>query len=185
MEDIKNIKQTLGLIHIVTGNGKGKTTSGMGGVIRALGRGLKVKIIQLFKRDTGEQYFFEKIKNTPGINIKYVQFQPLHPYFKKYTEENFLSLKRDLLEFWKKETKDIKEYDILMIDEMGPGLNWKVFDEELIIKFLKTKPKHLEIIMTGRDFPESVKKKVDYISDVNLIKHPYQNNILARKGIEY
>ena len=81
------IKEKLGKVHIITGNGKGKTTSGMGMVVRALGRGLKVKIVQLFKRDTGEQYFFSDLKSK-GIPVEYVQFQPLHPYFKKYTPEN-------------------------------------------------------------------------------------------------
>ena len=67
MED--NERLNLGLVHIYTGEGKGKTSAGMGLIVRALGRGLKVKIIQLFKRDTGEQFFFEK------LNVNYLQVQ--------------------------------------------------------------------------------------------------------------
>ena len=178
----ENIKESLGLVHVITGNGKGKTTSGMGIVIRALGRGLKVKIIQLFKRDTGEQYFFENLKN---YHIKYAQFRPLHPYFKKYTPENLESLKKELQDFWNNNIKDLEEYDLLLIDETGPGLNWKVLDESLIIDLINNKPKNLELVMTGRDFPESIKDKADYVSEVQLIKHPYQKSVLARKGIEY
>jgi cob(I)alamin adenosyltransferase len=178
-------KDKLGLVHIITGNGKGKTTSGMGMAVRALGRGLRVKIVQLFKRDTGEQYFFEKLKTNPDFKIAYVQFQPLHPFFKKYTPENFESLKKDLKEFWDSTMNDLENYDLLMIDEVGPGLNWKVLDESMVLDMLAHKPPHLEVIMTGRDYPASLKERVDYVSEVQLIKHPYEKKILARKGVEY
>ncbi len=183
-QDTHAIKEKLGLVHIITGNGKGKTTSGMGGVVRALGRGLKVKIIQLFKRDTGEQYFFSDLKSK-GLPVEYVQFQPLHPYFKKYTPENFESLKVDLKTFWDNALADIDQYDVIMMDEVGPGLNWKVITEDMVFELIKNKPAQVELIMTGRDFPESVRERVDYISEINLIKHPYEKGILARKGIEY
>ncbi|MGV8150770.1 MAG: cob(I)yrinic acid a,c-diamide adenosyltransferase [Candidatus Woesearchaeota archaeon] len=182
--DILAIKEKLGKVHIITGNGKGKTTSGMGMVTRALGRGLKVKIIQLFKRDTGEQYFFDNLKSK-NIPVEYVQFQPLHPYFKKYTPENFESLKTDFKKFWNDAISDIDKYDEVFIDEVGPGINWKVIDEQMIIDLINNKPKHLELIMTGRDFPQSLHEHVDYVSEINLVKHPYEKGILARKGIEY
>jgi len=78
MELMEADKSKLGLIHIYTGEGKCKTSAGMGLVVRALGRGLKVKIIQLFKRITGEQFFFE------NSGVSYLQFKPLHPYFTNY-----------------------------------------------------------------------------------------------------
>ena len=124
-------KSKLGLVHIYTGEGKGKTSAGMGLIIRALGRGLKVKIIQLFKRDTGEQFFFE------NSGIKYLQFKPLHPYFKNYDESELESLKKDFLEFWNNALRDIEEYDIILIDEVGPGLNWKVIPEDLIFELIE------------------------------------------------
>jgi len=172
-------KEKLGLVHVITGNGKGKTTSGMGTAVRALGRGLKVKLIQFFKRDTGEQYFFAK------LNVPYVQFQPLHPYFKKYAEEHFEDLKKELLLFWKKEFTNLEQFDVLIVDELGPGLNWKVIEEKTVLDFLKKKPKHLEVVLTGRDFPQSVLDKADYVSEVSMIKHPYQKGILAREGVEF
>jgi len=169
----------LGLIHVITGEGKGKTTSSMGGAVRAIGRGLKVRIIQFFKRDTGEKKPLEK------LGIEYFQFKPLHPYFKKYSTENLESLKKELEKFWQSSTKNLEKLDVLVIDEIGPAINWKTFDEKTLIGFLKNKPENLEIIMTGRDFPKSLKKIADYVSVVNLEKHPYNKGIMARKGIEF
>ncbi|MBU2612509.1 MAG: cob(I)yrinic acid a,c-diamide adenosyltransferase [Nanoarchaeota archaeon] len=172
-------KTSLGLVHVYTGEGKGKTSAGMGLVLRALGRGLKVKIIQLFKRDTGEQFFFE------NSGIKYLQFKPLHPYFKNYEESELESLRREFEVFWEGALKDVNEYDLILIDEAGPGLNWKIISEQLIFDLIRDKPKNTELILTGRDFPDSVKEKADYVTDLKNVKHPYDKGILAREGIEY
>ncbi|OIO40283.1 hypothetical protein AUJ61_02270 [Candidatus Pacearchaeota archaeon CG1_02_30_18] len=172
-------KSSLGFVHIYTGEGKGKTSAGMGLVIRALGRGLKVKIIQLFKRDTGEQFFFE------NSGVKYLQFKPLHPYFKNYDQTQIESLKEEFLEFWTESLKDIDEYDLILIDELGPGLNWMIIPESLVFDLIENKPKNTELIFTGRDFPESVKERADYVSEIKKIKHPYDKGIFAREGIEY
>ena len=172
-------KDKLGLVHIYTGEGKGKTSAGMGLIVRALGRGLKVKIIQLFKRDTGEQFFFE------NSGVKYLQFKPLHPYFKDYNPTQLESLKKEFLIFWEGALRDIEEYDLILIDEVGPGLNWKVIPENLVLDLIKNKPKNTELVLTGRDFPDSVKEKVDYVTDLQKIKHPYDKGILAREGIEF
>ncbi|MBS3084693.1 cob(I)yrinic acid a,c-diamide adenosyltransferase [Candidatus Pacearchaeota archaeon] len=172
-------KSQLGLVHIYTGEGKGKTSAGMGLIVRALGRGLRVKIIQLFKRNTGEQFFFE------NSGIKYLQFKPLHPYFKNYDEKELENLKREFLEFWNDAIRDIEEYDLLLIDEVGPGLNWEVIPEKLIFDLIENKPKNMELILTGRDFPNSIKEKANYVSEVKKIKHPYDKGTLAREGVEY
>ena len=107
-----------GLIHIYTGEGKGKTSAGMGILVRALGRGLNAKIIQLFKRNTGEQFFFE------NSGVKYFQFKPLHPFFKTYDKNELEELKKEFLEFWNEATEDLN-YDIILVDEVGPGYGGK------------------------------------------------------------
>ncbi|KKQ17637.1 MAG: ATP:corrinoid adenosyltransferase [Berkelbacteria bacterium GW2011_GWA1_36_9] len=167
-----------GLIHIYTGEGKGKTSAGMGLLIRALGRGLNVKVIQLFKRNTGEQFFFEN----SGFN--YLQFKPLHPFFKTYNKNELESLRQEFLGFWREATEDMN-YDIILIDEIGPGVAWGVIDEGLVLDLIKRKPEKTELVMTGRDFPLSIIEKADYVSEINKIKHPYDKGILARKGIEF
>jgi len=167
-----------GLVHVYTGEGKGKTSAGMGLLVRALGRGLNVKIIQLFKRNTGEQFFFEN----SGFN--YFQFKPLHPFFKSYNKDELESLRKEFLEFWRDNLSDL-DYDLILIDEIGPGIAWGVIDESLVIDLIKNKPEKTELILTGRDMPLSIIKKADYVSEINKIKHPYDKGILARKGIEF
>ena len=167
-----------GLIHVYTGEGKGKTSAGMGLLVRALGRGLSVKIIQLFKRNTGEQFFFEN----SGFN--YSQFKPLHPFFKTYNQDELQSLKKEFMEFWNEITNDLN-YDVILIDEIGPGIAWGVIDESLVFDLIGRKPEKTELVLTGRDMPLSIIEKANYVSEINKIKHPYDDGVLARKGIEY
>lgn len=172
-------KEKLGLIHVYTGEGKGKTSAGMGLLVRTLGRGSKVKIIQLFKRDTGEQFFFE------NSGVEYLQFKPLHPYFKTYNVNELGNLKEEFLEFWQEAIRDLEIYDVVLIDEIGPGINWKIIPEEIVLELIENKPENTELILTGRDVPQSILDKADYVSYIKKIKHPYDEGILAREGIEY
>jgi cob(I)alamin adenosyltransferase len=172
-------ERPLGLIHVITGNGKGKTTSAMGMAVRAHGRDLKVAIIQFFKRDTGERTTMEK------LNIPYFQFQPVHPYFTNYSEQHLDDLKKKIKVFWEDAIEKTKQCDFLVIDEIGPAMHWKVLDESTVKEFLKNKQKEMEVILTGRDIPESIKDIADYHNEVQGIKHPYQKGILAKKGVEY
>lgn len=167
-----------GLIHVYTGEGKGKTTAAMGLLLRALGRGLNGKVIQLFKRDTGEQFFFE------NSSVKYYQFKPLHPFFKSYNKNEIDSLKEEFIKFWKESIENLN-YDILLMDEIGPGIAWGVIEESLVLDLIKNKPEKAELILTGRDMPLSIMEKADYVTEMNKIKHPYNKGIEARKGIEY
>ena len=167
-----------GLIHVYTGEGKGKTTAAMGLLLRALGRGLNVKVIQLFKRNTGEQFFFE------NSGVKYFQFKPLHPFFKSYNQNEIDGLKEEFIKFWKQVTENLN-YDIILIDEIGPGIAWGVIEEQLVLNLMKNKPEKTELILTGRDISLSIMEKADYVSEINKIKHPYDKGIEARKGIEY
>ena len=172
-------KSNLGLVHVITGDGKGKTTSSIGSAVRALGRGLKVRFIQLFKRDTGEKGNLEK------LGVEYFQFKPMHPCFKKHSEKNLEGLRKELLEFWKKSIINLDQVNVLIVDELGPALNWKVMDENFVLSFIKNKPENLELILTGRDFPGSIRKLSDYVSEIKMKKHPYNKGIMARKGIEF
>lgn len=176
IQNVANMKK--GLIHVYTGEGKGKTSAGMGLLLRALGRGLSVKIIQLFKRDTGEQFFFE------NSGFKYFQFKPLHPFFKTYNKNELEGLRQEFLEFWKEVINDFN-YDVVLIDEVGPGISWGIIPETLVIDLMDNKPEKTELILTGRDMPLSIIEKADYVSEINKIKHPYDKGILAREGIEF
>ena len=171
----------LGLVHIYTGDGKGKTTAAFGLASRAVGRGLKVKIIQFFKRDTGELL---PLKN---MGICYEQFKPLHPFFRDYNPEALEDLKIHFSLFWHEQMEDVKSnaYDLLVIDEMGPALSHQIVPEQTILDFLSQKPENLELVITGRGFPSTLLEQADYVTEMRLVRHPYQKGINARRGIEF
>jgi len=172
-------KKGLGLVHIYYGNGKGKTSTALGLATRAYGRGYKVKIIQLFKGDTGEIRTFKKLK------VPYLQFKPSHPFFTKYLGKKLEKFKEELMKFLFKNLKDIDKYDVVIIDEMGPALSWRLIEEDFLINLIKNKPEDLELILTGRGFPKKVLRYAHYVTEMKQRRHPFQFGIEAREGIEF
>ena len=114
-----------------------------------------------------------------------MQFQPLHPFFKKYSESEISSLKKEFLKFWDNAVEDLEKYDLVIVDEFGPGLNWKIIDVNFAKEFIKNKPKNTELVLTGRDFPKEILDLADYVTEMKLVKHPYEKGVFARKAIEF
>jgi cob(I)alamin adenosyltransferase len=171
----------LGLVHIYTGDGKGKTTAAMGLASRAMGRGLKVKIIQFFKRDTGE------LMPMRQLGASYEQFKPLHPFFRDYASDALADLKSGFGEFWEEQVREIQEnqYNLVVIDELGPALAFDIVPQETILNFLDKRPRDLELVLTGRGFPQSILARGDYITEMRLVNHPFTRGVHARRGIEF
>lgn len=167
-----------GLIHIYTGNGKGKTTSALGLSLRAVGRGMKVCIIQFMK---GYEYGETKIKIK---NLKIFQFGRAGFVDKKNPSKEDVELAKEGYEFAKKVIKS-KKYDLVILDEINVAIEFKLIKLEDVLELIKNKPKNLELILTGRYAKKELISIADYVSDINEIKHPYQKGIKARKGIEF
>lgn len=169
-----------GLIHIYTGNGKGKTTASLGLALRAIGRGFKVHIIQFMKgHNFGEIKTGNKIKN---LTIE--QFGSVH-FVDKY---NLKKQDIDLANKGIKRAKDImnkKKHSLLILDEINCALAWKLIKLEDILSLIKNKPKQMELVLTGRYAHPKIKKLTDYLTIMKEGKHPYKKGIQARKGIEY
>ncbi len=174
-----------GKTHIIYGKGKGKTSSSVGMAARAAGNGLKVKYVQFMKsKGTGESKFLEKMDNVDyfcqensslvdiekGMNKKQVG------YIRRYLEE----------------VKEVEEkYDMLIADEIlnVPLFTQKNDDFRLTYKdierIIRDKKDDLEIVLTGLFCNDSLMEKADYISEIKNVKHPYENGLEARKGIEF
>ena len=174
-----NPEKRLGLLHIVTGDGKGKTTSSIGLTVRAVGAGYKVLFVQFFKMNSSELKPLEEL----GVTIK--QFQFLGPFFKKYTEEEFVEMQGEFQMFWDEIKPTFEEYDMVVLDEIVYIITKGVFPEKTFLKFLENRSENTELILTGRDFPESIIEKGDYVSEVRLVQHPFKKGIDARKGVEF
>ncbi|OGS26521.1 MAG: hypothetical protein A2297_02850 [Elusimicrobia bacterium RIFOXYB2_FULL_48_7] len=172
-----------GLIHVYTGDGKGKTTASVGLAVRARSHGMKVCFVSFSKEPErwgcGELNILKKI----GINVQC--FAKKHPHFYKNLPLN--NLKTEYLKSLDC-VKDIvagRKYDLLVLDEINTAIMNGFISEDEILSFLKKKPKNLEVVLTGRGATKNIIKAADLVSEVKKIKHPYDKGVFARKGIEF
>lgn len=172
-----------GLIHVYCGDGKGKTTAAVGLSVRAAGSGLKVVFLQFLKgRDSGEIDILRELTNVTVIrnDIDY-------GFFKRMTEEDKLKI----TELHNKNLKAALQYvyeghcGLLVLDEVCAAYHYNLLDRSLIGKLIMGKPEDLEIVLTGREPDPLFLEYAHYVSEIKKIKHPFDQNIGARKGIEY
>lgn len=196
-----------GLVHVYTGTGKGKTTSSLGLALRAVGHNLKVVMIQFMKSgDTGELFAIERY--VPNIKIvqsgrealdekqmKIFGFeqQQEKQHENKLTEDEvyvFLPDEEEReacrrgLELAKRVVMS-GEIDLVILDEINCTMDKKLIAVKDVLELIKHKPKHVELVLTGRGAPQEIIEVADYVSEIKRVKHPYDRGILARKGIEY
>ncbi len=181
-----------GLTHIYTGDGKGKTTSSIGLAVRAKANHLNVCWISFHKAlekppySEGEYKILKKIGIELYNFVKYCKFE--NPY--KSEEELFEHTRKDCLNAIKFIREKIyqENYDILILDEILISLREGYLNVHEILDLLNSKPKTLELILTGRCSDEKLKEIIevaDYASKIEEIKHPFDKGIERRKGIEY
>jgi cob(I)alamin adenosyltransferase len=172
-----------GLIHVYTGDGKGKTTAAVGLALRAIGHGKNVLILQFLKsksKDSGE------IITARKAGIKVIKFKGVtSPLFEREVKPSELkdSVKKALA-FSLKEIKS-NSYDLIILDEFNNLLSSGLASMEDVKKIIEEKPERLELVFTGRGAPEELIKLADYVTEMRMIKHPFNRGIKARKGIEF
>ena len=170
-----------GLVQVYTGNGKGKTTAAFGLALRAIGRGLKVYIIQFIKGgfDYGELYVVDKL---PNLTLKafgrgeFVTEKPAEKVDVEFAEEA-MALAEEVVKSG--------EYDIVILDEINVALSLKLIKIEKVLEVIKDKPKHVELVLTGRYAPNEIIEAADLVTEMKEVKHPFSKGFQARKGIEY
>lgn len=171
----------IGLVQVYTGTGKGKTTAALGLSLRACGKGQRVHIIQFMKGkiNYGE---LEAVKNLPDVNLE--QFGRPDFVSKSNPEQIDIDLAGKGLDR-AEEIVEAGEVDVLILDELNVALDFGLVEEGRVIKLLKDRPRHMEIVLTGRDAPASVIDAADLVSVISDVKHPHRKGIGAREGIEY
>lgn len=174
--------QNGGLIHIYTGEGKGKTTACLGLAVRCAGHDNHVLLVQFLKgRPTGELKslaFIPNIEVWRGKETKKFTFQ-MTPEEKKQVLADHMALFQRV-----KEKCFAGEVELLILDEVLGSINAGVFDKAELIDFLKNKPATLEVVMSGRNPAPELLELADYVSEVCKRKHPFERGIPARTGIE-
>lgn len=173
-----------GLVHIYTGNGKGKTSAAVGLGIRAYGRGFKVLMVQFMKsRETGELITLGKLPS--GFEIR--RGKEMTKFSWEMDEKEISDMKQAMKELFDKTVESVSngEFDMLIMDELVGTVSIGLIEAKDVIEFINVKPEKLEIVMTGRNAPKELIDVVDYVSEINAVKHPFKKGIEARKGIEY
>lgn len=172
-----------GLVHIYTGDGKGKTTAAVGLGIRAYGRGFKVLMVQFLKGwETGEIKTLKMLE--PGF-VLYRGKEVLKFTWEMNEEElaQTRKIQQDIFDYAVDEAKS-GSWDMVILDEIMGAVSSSMVDLPDVIKFVKNKPEKVELIMTGRYAPAELIDLADYVSDIRPVKHPMEKGIPARKGIE-
>ncbi len=172
-----------GLIIVLTGNGKGKTTAAMGQALRAVGQGLKVLMLQFIKGtwDYGE------LKSIKRLNPDFM-IRPLGKGFiRSKSKLNDNEAIENINQSWKQAEKEIFSdiYDMVILDEINYVIDFGLLPVDKILALLDKKPERLHIILTGRNAHEKVIERADLVTEMMEIKHQYSKGIKAQKGIEF
>lgn len=170
------------MIIVLTGNGKGKTTSSIGQIVRALGHSQKVCLIQLFK---GENFYGEQKILSLFENLDFFSYAKKHPFcFKDITKEQIISECSQAVNKIKEIIKDNK-YDLIVLEEFNIAVRDGYIESDDLIKFAKTLSEQSTVVITGRQAHGDLIDAADLVSEVKEIKHPYTKGVAAKEGIEF
>ena len=168
-----------GIIVLLTGNGKGKSSSAMGMICRALGYEMKVALVRFLKgeQQTGEDLFLDSNPNVVSAHMESgftwnTQDQELD---KKLANETWLEAEKFLAD---------PEINLVVLDEITYMINYKYLDERSILKALSNRPEGQHVVITGRAASEGIIEASDTVSEVKDVKHAFRANIRAQKGID-
>lgn len=176
---IKEANIDKGIIVLLTGNGKGKSSSAMGMICRALGYDMKVALVRFLKgeQQTGEDLFLDNNSNVVSAHME--------SGFTWDTQDQELDKKR-ASETWNEAEKFLAnpEIDLVVLDEITYMINYNYLDEKVILKVLSNRPKDQHVVITGRAASKGIIEASDTVSEVKDIKHAFRANIKAQKGID-
>jgi len=170
-----------GLVYIFTGDGKGKTSAATGVVLRALGHGMRVHITYFLKGEYpyGERAVLSKLPNVAMASFGGAEFVDPANIKPEEIEQAKLALATA------REAMLSGNYDLVVLDEVNVAVSFKLIELDEVIKLIEDKPKNVELILTGRKAHTELVKLADLVTEMLKIKHPYDEGVLARKGIDY
>lgn len=170
-----------GLLIVHTGKGKGKTSAALGMVIRAIGHGMKVGVVQFVKgaMTTGEKTVFDAFPD-------HVEFKPMGEGFTWDTQDRA----RDIAaarRAWEEVKRMIADpaYLMVMADEMNIALRYEYLPLDEVLEVLAAKPEMKHVIVTGRNAPDALIEAADLVTEMTMVKHPFRAGVKAQPGIEF
>ncbi len=176
-----NSSSRTGLTIVHTGDGKGKTTAALGMLLRAWGRGFRLCVVQFIKSETGQ---WGEIKAAKKLGIEWHK-----------TGDGFTWLSKDMdettaraLHGWELAQEKItsEKYDLVLLDEFTYPLHYGWLKTQEVINWLHAnRPQGLHLIITGRYAPTELIDYADLVTEMKMVKHPYERGIKAQPGIEF
>jgi cob(I)alamin adenosyltransferase len=178
-----------GLTIIYTGNGKGKTTAALGMVMRALGHGWKVLVIQFFKGDWpvvfGELEMAKRL--APQLEVLQLGRGFVSHMGDKKPFDEHLDAARDALRVARERIAS-GTYDLIVLDEIMYAIDYagvQLVSIDDVLGLLAEKPENLHLVLTGRNAPQALIDRADLVTEMQEIKHPWQQKIPAQVGVDY
>lgn len=171
-----------GLVQIYTGDGKGKTTAAIGLAVRAAGAGFRCLFCQFLKgQDSAElaplHNLGVEVLRTPEVTKFFWQMDDCEKKeCLKSHEMCYNKLCKLLFE---------KEYGLVVLDEVFPAIQLGLLPLERVVQLVQGRPVNTELVMTGRDAQPELLALAEYVSEIRAVRHPYEQGVPARKGIEY
>jgi cob(I)alamin adenosyltransferase len=170
-----------GLLIVHTGKGKGKSSAAMGMVVRAIGHGMKVGVVQFIKGAmmTGEKAVFDAFPD-------HVEFKPMGEGFTWDTQDRArdIAVTRTAWEEVKRMIAD-PAYHMVLADELNIALRYDYLPLEEVLAVLAARPAMKHVIVTGRNAPEALIEAADLVTEMTQVKHPFRSGVKAQAGIEF
>lgn len=168
-----------GLLLIITGNGKGKSTSGFGTIARAVGHGLKCSVAQFIKGswDNGERNLLEKLG---------VEFQVMATGFTWETQNKTADTEAAQL-VWKECKRMLQDdsINVILFDELTYMVSYGYIDLDEVVEALNNRPKMQSVVITGRGAHRTLIEMADTVSEVKNVKHAFESGVKALKGVDW
>jgi cob(I)alamin adenosyltransferase len=169
-----------GWLLVYTGNGKGKTTAALGLVLRALGRGLRVAVVQFIKGKwkTGERVFAEKVPE--------LTFLVMGEGF-TWDSDDLSRDRRAAERAWAKAAELVAagEHEVVVLDEITYAIHYGFISLASVVDALRSRPSHVNVVVTGRNAPQELCDLADLVTEMKAVKHPFERGEKARAGIDF
>ena len=175
-----------GLVLVHTGEGKGKTTAAIGLAVRAWGDGFRILILQFIKGSWkyGELSTLKALAEIDGR----IEIRPTGIGFTRNASSEEMAVHREKAQTALQEAlteMTSGQWDMIILDEINYALNFGLLEEQEVLELLSQKPTELHLVLTGRHALPAIIDCADLVTEMRLIKHPFQKGIRAQKGIEF
>jgi cob(I)alamin adenosyltransferase len=170
-----------GLVIVNTGNGKGKSTSALGVLMRAWGHDLRVVMLQFLKAQTGK---WGEIRAAQRMGVEIIPLGDGFTWTSKDLEHDRALAQR----CWQlcREKVESNAYDVVIMDEITYPINYGWIDLEDVLTVLRQRDPHMHVVLTGRDAPQALIDLADLVTEMREIKHPFKTQgIMAQRGIDF